>query len=60
MPRRSTRDRHPPKRYEDYISHQMTVHTDSKVNNMMTLLESGILNQCDKVMAQKLLKAVLE
>jgi len=60
VPRRSTRERHPPKRFQDFVSHQMTVQADSKVNSILTLVESGVLNQCDKVMAQKLLKAVLE
>ncbi|XP_060594144.1 uncharacterized protein LOC132748508 [Ruditapes philippinarum] len=60
-PRRSTRDKKPPSKYEDYYMNAVVPRPyDSKIQAVDVLMKSGILNQVDTAVAHKLLEAIMK
>ena len=61
LPRRSTRERKKPKRFDSYIMHQVTSRpVDRRLQTLQSLLGSGVFNQLDSDMTTCILDAVMK
>lgn len=61
IPRRSTREKKKPKRFESYVMHQVTSSSvDKRVQTLQNLIGSGIFNQLDSAMTTSILDAVMK
>lgn len=61
LPRRSQRDRKPPKRFESYYMHQITSRPlDRRLQALQKLLGSGILDELDSDMTHSILESVIK
>ena len=61
IPRRSTREKKQPKRFESYVMHQVTSSSvDKRVQTLQNLIGSGIFNQLDSAMTSSILDAVMK
>ncbi|XP_052765479.1 putative RNA-binding protein Luc7-like 2 [Mya arenaria] len=59
--RRSSRQRKPPSRYEDFHMHSLVTRpTDSRIQALEELVNSGILKNIDAMIAQKLVDSVFK
>lgn len=61
LPRRSTREKTKPKRFESYVMHQVTSRpVDRRLQTLQSLLGSGVFNQLDSDMTTSILDAVMK
>ena len=61
LPRRSTREKKKPKRFDSYIMHQVTSRpVDRRLQTLQSLLGSGVFNQLDSDMTTSILDAVMK
>lgn len=61
LPRRSTREKKKPKRFESYVMHQVTSRpVDRRLQTLQSLLGSGVFNQLDSDMTTSILDAVMK
>ena len=60
LPRRSTRNRKLPTKFEDYQLHQMVARPyDRKLQAIDSLLKSGVLNDMDNDTAHKIIASII-
>ncbi|KAH3717777.1 hypothetical protein DPMN_060573 [Dreissena polymorpha] len=61
VPRRSTRDRHPPNRLRDlYLNCMVETSHDCKIEALSVLFNAGILDQIDTNIAHQIIGAVMK
>ena len=61
LPRRSTREKKIPKKYDSYIMHQVTSRPiDRRLQTLQSLLGSGVFNELDTDMTNSILDAVMK
>ena len=61
LPKRSTREKKKPKRFDSYIMHQVTSRpVDRRLQTLQSLLGSGVFNQFDSDMTTSILDAVMK
>ena len=61
LPRRSTREKKIPKKYDSYIMHQVTSRPiDRRLQTLQSLLGSGVFNELDTYMTNSILDAVMK
>ncbi|KAH3800716.1 hypothetical protein DPMN_154356 [Dreissena polymorpha] len=61
VPRRSTRERHPPNRLRDYYLNCMAeISHDCKIEALSVLFNAGILDQIDTNIAHQIIGAVMK
>lgn len=61
LPRRSTREKKKPKRFESYVMHQVTSRpVDRRLQTLQSLLGSGVFNQLDSDITTSILNAVMK
>lgn len=61
QPRRSARERRPPKRFDEYHLYQMNVRSvDSRLHTVNTLMESGVLANIDADTTHRMLAAIFQ
>jgi len=63
--RRSVRDRRPPKKYDGYVMKQVTrrptdLRTDYRIHALTELVNSGVLQNIDSLIAQRLVDSVMK
>ena len=63
--RRSVRDRRPPKKYDGYVMKQVTrrptdIRTDYRIQALTELVNSGVLQNIDSLIAQRLVDSVMK
>ena len=60
VPRRSTRQKKPPDRYGNTVSHQMVQPVDSRITKLDSLIKSGVFSDLDQEAMNIVLSAVIK